>query len=62
MRTSEISPGERIERFIAAALSVILVGVHFLVLLNRGPLWRDEISSLTLATQPTMSLFWAALA
>ncbi len=61
MRSRESSPSERYEWWIAVGLSVILVGVHVMLLLNRGPLWRDEISSVVLATQPTLAHFWAGL-
>ena len=35
--------------------------LHVRVLWHAGPLWRDEISSLRIATMPTLSGSWAAL-
>ncbi len=52
---------QRIEFLAAAVLTVLLIGLHVVVLLSAGPLWRDEISSLTLATKPTWSELWATL-
>jgi hypothetical protein len=51
----------RTETIVATVLSFVLVGLHIVLLLNRGPLWRDEISSLTLATKPSCHEFWATL-
>jgi hypothetical protein len=45
----------------AVALTCVLVGVHVARLLYAGPLWRDEISTLILATQPTLSALWHSL-
>ena len=52
----------RVEFGIAASLTVVLVGLHLTVLTHAGALWRDEISSLRLATMPTLSGFWSSLA
>lgn len=52
---------ERVEWFAAILLTAALVGLHLAVLFSAGPLWRDEISSLTLATKPTWSEVWATL-
>ncbi len=51
----------RIECIVAIVLSVVLIGLNILVLLNRGPLWRDEISSLTLATKTSWGELWKTL-
>jgi hypothetical protein len=37
------------------------VALHFNVMRHAGPLWRDEISSLNLATKPTLTEFWSSL-
>ncbi|MGI8889285.1 MAG: hypothetical protein ACR2G0_00675 [Chthoniobacterales bacterium] len=42
-------------------LSAILGILHVVRWLSAGPLWRDEISSLTLATRPTWSALWQTL-
>src|ERR1043165_3304153 len=48
---------QRIEWLTAIVLTIILVALHLLTLFSAGPLWRDEISSLTLATKPTWNEF-----
>ena len=45
----------------AGVLSVAALILHFRTFLNAGPLWRDEISSLKLATMPTLRSAWATL-
>lgn len=47
-----------IEFAVALSLSLAIVILHFNVLQHAGPLWRDEISSLRLATMPTFAEFW----
>jgi hypothetical protein len=49
---------QRIELLAAASLSIILLGAHLVHLFYAGPLWRDEVSSLNFATQPSWSAFW----
>jgi hypothetical protein len=53
---------QRVELIVAAALSAVLVALHLVLLYHAGPLWRDEISSLSLATKPTLGEAWATLA
>ena len=36
-------------------------GFHIVFFLHAGPLWRDEISSLALATKPSFIEFWKSL-
>ena len=50
-----------IEWTLAGILTVLVVYAHTRVLQHAGPLWRDEISSLRLATMPTLSAFWSTL-
>src|SRR4051812_14429194 len=50
-----------VEFAITLSLSVAIVALHFNVLQHAGPLWRDEISSLSLATMPTFGDFWRGL-
>src|SRR6478672_9082089 len=52
---------QRIELLLAVVLTVGLIGLHFVALFSTGPLWRDEISSLTLATKPTWREVWSTL-
>src|SRR5438105_15964067 len=52
---------ERCEFAAAILLTIFLLVCHFIFFLHAGPLWRDEISSLTLATKPTLSEFWKSL-
>ena len=51
----------RVEFVVAILLSAGLVALHLVVLTHAGPLWRDEISSLTLATKPSWRELWATL-
>jgi hypothetical protein len=50
----------RIEQVVALALTVVLAAAHIARLSYAGPLWRDEISTLTLATLPWPG-FWSSL-
>src|SRR5437660_577063 len=52
---------ERCEFAVAILLTVVLLACHVIFFLNAGPLWRDEISSLALATKPTLNEFWKSL-
>ena len=52
---------QRVEFLIAILFTLILVVLHLLVLISAGPLWRDEISSVTLATKPTWGELWRTL-
>jgi hypothetical protein len=51
----------RVELVVAILLSAGLLALHLVVLTHAGPLWRDEISSLTLATKPSWKELWATL-
>lgn len=51
-----------IEMTVAGWLTLMLGVIHLAVLNHAGPLWRDEISSVRLATMPTLSSFWSSLA
>jgi hypothetical protein len=50
-----------IEWAVAALLTCAVVALHLRVMLHAGPLWRDEISSLKVATMPTLAGAWSAL-
>jgi hypothetical protein len=50
-----------VEFAVAIFLSLAVVALHFNVMQHAGPLWRDEISSLRVATMPTFDGFWSAL-
>lgn len=52
---------QRVELLLAVVLTLGLIGLHLMALFSAGPLWRDEISSLTLATQPTWREVWNKL-
>ncbi|HYR23382.1 MAG TPA: hypothetical protein VEP30_10740 [Chthoniobacterales bacterium] len=52
---------ERCEFAAAILLTLLLVILHAIFFLHAGPLWRDEISSLALATKPTLSELWRSL-
>ena len=51
----------KIEFAVAGVLTLAVVALHFNVMRHAGPLWRDEISSLSLATKPTLTEFWSSL-
>src|SRR5437763_13382974 len=53
---------KRCEFGAAILLTLALVTLHFVFFVHAGPLWRDEISSLALATKPTLTEFWRCLA
>src|SRR2546423_2907660 len=52
---------QRIEFLTAIVFTIALVALHLLLLTSAGPLWRDEISSLTLASKPTWGELWRTL-
>jgi hypothetical protein len=52
---------QRIELLLAVVLTLGLIGLHCMALFSAGPLWRDEISSLALATKPTWGEVWSTL-
>ena len=61
MRPIDNHRAQRIEIVAGVVFTCILVAFHLMLLFSRGPLWRDEISSLVLAAQPTLRDFWAGL-
>ncbi len=50
-----------IEFSVAALLTLEIIALRFSVVQHLGPLWRDEISSLGVATMPTLTGLWSAL-
>lgn len=58
---------ERTERWTRAEWAVCLgatlaaIGLHVIYLTHAGGLWRDEVSSVHLATMPTVGAMWRAL-
>ncbi len=51
----------KIEFAVAGVLTLEVVALHFNVMRRDAPLWRDEISSLSLQTKPTPTEFWSSL-
>ena len=51
----------RCEFAAAVILTLTLIAFHAIFFLHAGALWRDEISSLSLATKPTLTEFWPSL-
>src|SRR5204862_5842020 len=47
-----------VEWLLAIALTLVGITLHLRLLRHAGPLWRDEISSLNLATATNFSEFW----
>jgi hypothetical protein len=45
----------------AAILTLFIIYSHARIFKHAGPLWRDEISSLRVATMPTLGGFWSSL-
>ena len=59
-----LSNGKILQRWefgAAILLTLFLAVFHLVFFVHAGPLWRDEISSLALATRPTLSDFWNSL-
>jgi hypothetical protein len=52
---------KRFEFALAVLLTIALIVAHVMFFAHAGPLWRDEISSLTLATKAAPSEFWTSL-
>ncbi len=52
---------KRLEFAIAILLTIALIVAHLVFFFHAGPLWRDEVSSLGLATKSTFSEFWQSL-
>jgi len=52
---------ERSELALAILITLILIIFHLIFFLHAGPLWRDEISSLALATKSSFGEFWRFL-
>ena len=50
-----------IEFIVAVVLTLILFSLHFIFLLNAGPLWRDEVCTFNLANLPSVAQFWERL-
>jgi hypothetical protein len=51
----------RSERALALAATAVAVALHGRLLLCAGPLWRDEINTVAVATQPTLVGIWRLL-
>lgn len=52
---------QRAERIVAIVLTVFLIAAQLTHLFYVGPLWRDEISTLTMATHGTIGSIWTQL-
>ena len=61
MKLPSGTKAKRVEILAAVVLSAVIIGLHIANLLSAGPLWRDEISSLSLATRPSWTQVWATL-
>jgi len=51
----------RTETATALALTLVAVWLHVRLFLGAGPLWRDEINTVAVATQPTLAGVWQRL-
>lgn len=49
------------ERGTVALLLALLLGLHILLLLHAGPLWRDEVNTVRLANFPDLGAIWKNL-
>ena len=56
---STTARAEAVERGLGLALSAVVVALGVLFLGHAGPLWRDEVSSVTLAQEPSLAAVWA---
>jgi hypothetical protein len=52
---------QTVEFTVAGLITAGVVALHLNVMQHAGPLWRDEISSLRVATMPTLGALWSAL-
>jgi hypothetical protein len=52
---------QTVEFTVAGLITAGIVALHVNVMQHAGPLWRDEISSLRVATMPTLGALWSAL-
>lgn len=52
---------QTIEFTVAGLVTAGILALHLNVMQHAGPLWRDEISSLRIATMTTLGGFWSAL-
>ncbi|HEY2124593.1 MAG TPA: hypothetical protein VGG94_03930, partial [Chthoniobacterales bacterium] len=52
---------QTIEFTVAGLVTAAIFALHLNVMQHAGPLWRDEISSLRVATMPTLGGLWSAL-
>jgi hypothetical protein len=50
-----------IELAVAVVLMLVILFLHFIFLLNAGPLWRDEICIVNLSNLPSITQFWEML-
>ncbi len=53
---SNVSP--RLEQAVLAILAIVAVGLHVVVLVSAGALWRDEANSVNLASAPSWVAIW----
>src|SRR5437762_1771074 len=51
----------RTERALAVAVTLVALALHVRLCLSAGPLWRDEINTVVVATQPTLAGVWDRL-
>ncbi|HEY2941035.1 MAG TPA: hypothetical protein VGN09_01245, partial [Vicinamibacteria bacterium] len=51
----------RTEWALALAATVVALALHVRLFLGAGPLWRDEINTVVVATQPTLAGVWDRL-
>ena len=51
----------RAEVAVGLLMTAIAIAVHVINMLNAGPLWRDEVSALHVATASTMNAVWNRL-
>lgn len=51
----------RTERALALAATLVALALHVRLFLSAGPLWRDEINTVVIATRPTLAGVWDGL-
>lgn len=52
---------QRAEWIVGLSITLTLVVAHIIFWVHAGALWRDEINTLNVATQPTLRQFWTYL-
>ena len=59
IETMDRIPAAKVGRAVALFSTVLVIGLHVVFGMHAGALWRDEVSSLEIATMRTLSEMWS---